>query len=128
MKIIISGVVDIDVAQMDKAMAGAEPLIVGALTQEGCMDYDWCPDPVNPGRIRVFERWESEAALVNHFNNHWYTDMRTHIGQCGITNADVLKYRIGALNQSMTKLVPLAQIFSLKNNRQNHTMIISEDV
>ena len=96
MKIIISGVVDIDVAQMDKAMAGAEPLIVGALTQEGCMDYDWCPDPVNPGRIRVFERWESEASLANHFNNHWYTDMRTHIGQCGITNADVLRYRIGA--------------------------------
>jgi quinol monooxygenase YgiN len=94
MKILISGVVDIDIEQMDKAMAGAKPLIVGALTQDGCMDYDWCPDPVNPGRIRVFERWESEASLVNHFNNHWYTDMRAHIGGCGIKSADVLKYRI----------------------------------
>jgi len=94
MKIIISGVVDIDPDQMDKAMEGAGPLIKGAMTQDGIMDYDWCPDPLTPGRIRVFERWESEEALAAHFQNHWYTDMRAHIGQCGIKSADVLKYRI----------------------------------
>jgi len=105
MKIIISGVVDIDVAQMDKAMAGAEPLIVGALTQEGCMDYDWCPDPVNPGRIRVFERWESEESLANHFNNHWYRSIVLVLPSL-----------------STTKPARLAQIFLLKNNGRNHSM------
>lgn len=94
MKIIISGVVDIDPEQMDKAIELGKPLIEGALTQEGCMDYDWCPDPLTPGRIRVFERWSSQEALEAHFKNHWYSDMREAIGQCGIKNADVLKYRI----------------------------------
>jgi len=94
MKIIISGTVDIDPAQMDKALALGKPLIEGALTQPGCLDYDWCPDPLTPGRIRVFERWSDEAALATHFRNHWYTDMRAAIGQCGIRKADVLKYRI----------------------------------
>ena len=43
MKIIISGTVDIDPEQMEAAMKAAKPLIEGALTQEGIMDYDWCP-------------------------------------------------------------------------------------
>ncbi|MFP6806750.1 MAG: antibiotic biosynthesis monooxygenase [Pseudomonadales bacterium] len=91
---IISGTVDIDPERMDEAMIAARPLIVGALTQDGCMDYDWCPDPITAGRIRVFERWTDEKALSNHFNNHWYTDMRDAMGGFDVRSADVLKYRI----------------------------------
>jgi quinol monooxygenase YgiN len=94
MKIIISGTVDIDPEQMDAALVAAKPLIEGALTQEGCMDYDWCPDPLTPGRIRVFERWASEEALATHFQNKWYNDMRAALGGFGIRGSDVLKYRI----------------------------------
>ena len=97
MKIIISGTVDIDPEKMEAAMATAKPLIEGALTQEGIMDYDWFPDPLTPGRIRVFERWESQKALENHFNNHWYQGMRVALAQFGIRGADVLKYRIDAV-------------------------------
>ena len=63
MKIIISGTVDIDPEQMDAAMAAAKPLIEGALSQEGILDYDWCPDPLVAGRIRVFERWVDTEGL-----------------------------------------------------------------
>jgi len=94
MKIIISGTVDIDPEQMAAAMAAAKPLIEGALSQEGILDYDWCPDPLVAGRIRVFERWVDTASLQNHFNNHWYQDMRVALSQFGIKGADVLKYRI----------------------------------
>ena len=94
MKIIISGTVDIDPDQMDVAMAAAKPLIEGALAQEGCLDYDWCPNPLTPGRIRVFERWTDEASLAHHFNNHWYRDMRAALAKCGPRGADVLKYKI----------------------------------
>ena len=89
MKIIISGTVDIDPEKMSAAMAAGRPLIDGALTQDGCLDYDWCPDPTTEGRIRVFERWASQEALSNHFNNHWYTDMRDAIGSFGLRAADV---------------------------------------
>ena len=102
MKIIISGTVDLDPDQMAAAMAAAKPLIEGALTQEGILDYDWCPDPLTPGRLRVFERWESEQALRNHFNNHWYTDMRMTLAQFGIRGADVLKYQLMQQNRFTT--------------------------
>ena len=94
MKIIISGIVELDPEQRDAALEAAQPLIDGALTQEGCLDYDWFPDPTTPGRLRVFERWSDEEALTRHFNNHWYTDMRMKLAEFGIRGADVLKYRI----------------------------------
>jgi quinol monooxygenase YgiN len=101
---------------MNAAMAAAKPLIEGALTQEGCMDYDWCPDPLTVGRLRVFERWESEAALVTHFQNNWYNDMRAALAQFGIRGADVLKYRIDlaepVYDETMT---PRADFFTDKS-------------
>ena len=71
-RIIISGTVDFPPENVAPALAAGKPLIEGALTEEGCLDYDWCPDPLNPGRVRVFERWASEEALAAHFKAHWY--------------------------------------------------------
>lgn len=79
-----------------RAIETARPLIEGALTEEGCLDYDWCPNPLVPGRIRVFERWASEEALAAHFQSDWYLKMREHIGSFGLTAAVTAKYRVDA--------------------------------
>lgn len=93
-RIIITGTVDMPPENVAPALAAAKPLIDGALTEPGCLDYDWCPDPRIPGRIRVLERWESEAALAAHFQCDWYLNMRTHLGTFGITGASVAKFRV----------------------------------
>lgn len=93
-RIIISGTVDLPPENLEAALAAGKPLIEGALTEEGCLDYDWCPEPLTPGRLRVFERWESEEALAAHFQTRWYTEMRDTIGKFGIIAADTAKYRV----------------------------------
>ena len=93
-RIIISGTIDMPPENVAPALESAQPLIEGALTEPGCLDYDGCPDPRIPGRIRVFERWESEEALAGHFQLNWYKDMREHLGKYGITGADTAKYRV----------------------------------
>lgn len=93
-RIIISGTVDMPPENIGPAMEAARPLIEGALEEQGCLDYDWCPDPRIPGRIRVFERWASEADLHAHLNDKWYFDMRDCLGSFGITGAETLKYRV----------------------------------
>jgi len=97
-RIIISGYIDMPPENTQQAIESARPLIEGALTEEGCLDYDWCPNPLVPGRIRVFERWESEEALAGHFKTDWYLKMREHIGGFGLTNAVTAKYRVDAEN------------------------------
>lgn len=93
-RIIISGTVDLPPDRLDAALEAARPLIEGALTEPGCLDYDWCPDPLHPGRIRVFERWVDEASLAAHFQAEWYLRMRDTLGAFGIIAADTAKYRV----------------------------------
>jgi quinol monooxygenase YgiN len=93
-RIIISGTVDLPPEKLDEALEAARPLIEGALTEPGCLDYDWCPDPLHPGRLRVFERWESEQALAQHFRDQWYLRMRETLGSFGLLGAETAKYRV----------------------------------
>lgn len=92
--IIISGTVDLDPEQLPAALEAARPLIEGARAQPGCLDYDWCPDPLRAGRVRVFERWTDEAALAAHFAGDWYRPMRETLGRHGIVGASTAKYRV----------------------------------
>jgi quinol monooxygenase YgiN len=93
-RIIISGTINLPPENVQRAIETARPLIEGALTEEGCLDYDWCPNPLVPGRIRVFERWESTEALAAHFKTDWYLKMRDHIGGFGLISAETAKYRV----------------------------------
>jgi len=95
-KIVISAQIDLDPAQRDAALKSAQKWIDGALSQPGCIHYDWSADLNNPSRVNVFEEWESEEALAAHFRDPAYTGMRDHIGQFGITGAVSRKYRVDA--------------------------------
>lgn len=34
--------------------------------EPGCLEYTFAPDPIDPGRVVLFERWESREALDAH--------------------------------------------------------------
>ena len=102
-RIIISGTIDMPPENTLRAIETARPLIEGALTEEGCLDYDWCPNPLVPGRIRILERWESEEALAAHFKSDWYLKMREHIGNFGLMTEC-------SLHSSKAKVVNLYRI------------------
>ena len=94
MSIIVAGTVDVDPAQRDAALEAARGPMERTRAQKGCMDYNWSPDPLTPGRIYVFERWESQDDLAAHFKGPYYLEMRETIGRHGLAGADVSKYRI----------------------------------
>jgi quinol monooxygenase YgiN len=91
--ILIAGTVTVDPERRDEAIVAACPHMVDTRAQEGCIDYVWSADPLVPGRIYVFERWENQAALEAHFKGPYYLAMRNTIASFGLTGADVLKYR-----------------------------------
>ena len=35
-------------------------------SEAGCITYAFSPDPLDPSRVLLFERWESKAALADH--------------------------------------------------------------
>lgn len=62
----------------------------------GCLDFARSPDPNDPGRINVYERWESEEALPA-FRSACTDDGETDAPQ--VLAADVAQYEVSAVGQ-----------------------------
>ncbi len=95
-KIVISAQIDLPADKREEALKTAQPFIDGALSQDGCIHYDWSADLNNPKRVNVFEEWKSEAALAHHFANKHYAGMLGHLGGFGLEGAISRKYRVDA--------------------------------
>lgn len=94
MRILISGEIDLAPEAREKALIDARPLIEAALAEKGCVHYAWTADLSTPGRVHVFEEWESEADLAAHLAAKPYLDMAGHLAAVGIKNASTRKYRV----------------------------------
>jgi quinol monooxygenase YgiN len=91
--ILIAGTVDVDPQKRDDALVAACPHMTATRAQKGCIDYVWSADPMVPGRVYVFERWEDEASLRKHFEGEHYLNMRNSWGGFGKLSTDIWKYR-----------------------------------
>ncbi len=92
--ILISGTVDVDPDRRDAALEAGRPHMEATRAWKGCLDYVWSADPLVPGRIYVYERWESAAELASHFEGPHYLAMRNMIAAHGLRGVDVLKHRV----------------------------------
>ena len=92
--ILIAGTVDVDPERVEEALEAGKPHMAATRAQAGCLDYQWSADRLTPGRIYVYERWESEAALKAHFDGPHYLAMRDTIAAHGLRGADTLKFRV----------------------------------
>jgi len=61
--IIVSGKLYVDPEARHEYLAGCLSVIEQARTAPGCLDFVLAADPVEPGRINVYEQWESDAHL-----------------------------------------------------------------
>jgi len=61
--IIIAGRLQVDRADRDRYVADCIAVVQQARTAQGCLDFAITADTVEPDRINVYERWESDAHL-----------------------------------------------------------------
>ena len=94
MPIVISGEIDLAPEARERALLDAKPLIDAALAEKGCVHYAWTADLSLPGRVHVFEEWETEADLACHLSAEPYRDMAGHLASVGIKAAVTRKYRV----------------------------------
>ncbi|MBF7015265.1 putative quinol monooxygenase (plasmid) [Novosphingobium resinovorum] len=94
MTILIVATMQLDPAHAERIVHEARPLIEASLEEPGCLAYSWALDPLNPGRIEVFEKWTDEAALAHHFTLPNYTEMRTQLRSAGPIESRSRKYLV----------------------------------
>jgi quinol monooxygenase YgiN len=65
--IIVSGIMTFNPSAHDRVVDLARVLTTETLKEPGCRTYGFWADPDMPGRFRIFEEWESQEALTEHF-------------------------------------------------------------
>jgi quinol monooxygenase YgiN len=105
--VIVAGHVLVDPAERDDYLSGWVEVVRQARRTPGCLDFSLSADPIEPGRINVFERWESEAA-VETFRGSGASDEQG----AEIVSAEVAEYHVTSekiLDDAATTLVFLTR-------------------
>ncbi|GIE94944.1 putative quinol monooxygenase [Paractinoplanes rishiriensis] len=92
--LIIAGALHVDPADRDRYLDAVRDVSRTARQAPGCLDFVQAPDPLDPARINVYERWESDEDLLR-FRESGGPDLDLP----PLTSADVRKYRIGSVEE-----------------------------
>ena len=65
MPIIVAGKLTIKPGSRDDFLAQSLDAVLVARTNEGCEDFSVSPDPIDPDRVNIFEKWKVRSALEN---------------------------------------------------------------
>lgn len=61
--VIVAGHIVVDPQHRESYLADCVSVVEQARWTAGCLDFAITADLVEPGRINIFERWESQAAV-----------------------------------------------------------------
>jgi quinol monooxygenase YgiN len=90
--IIVSGHLDVAPAGRDGYLADCRAVVEQARAAPGCLDFALSADLLAPGRINVYERWESDEDLAR-----FRGDGPAGSQQEQILDASVARYRVSAV-------------------------------
>lgn len=90
--IVIEGTVRIPPANLEAARPVMEQMICASRAEPGCIDYAYSVDVLDPGLVRVTERWASREALAAHFKSAHMATWRAFFPELGITDRSLRLY------------------------------------
>jgi quinol monooxygenase YgiN len=61
--VIVAGHITVDPHQRESYLAGCMSVVEKARRADGCLDFAITADLLDPGRVNLFDRWESQAAV-----------------------------------------------------------------
>jgi len=64
--VIVGGTFEVDPDQREQFIAGRAALMRSSRAEQGCLEYTFCADPIDPARVVLYERWASQADLDAH--------------------------------------------------------------
>ncbi len=90
--IIVSGIMTVDPSSHDRLVELARTVATESLKEAGCHAYGLWADPDVRGRFRIFEEWESQEALTEHFATPHFAAFGSSLGDLGLAGMDIHRY------------------------------------
>ena len=64
--LVVAGTIDVEPAQRQAFLEGRRDAVRSTLEEPGCIEYAFSADLLDPGRVRIFEQWETGQHLDAH--------------------------------------------------------------
>jgi quinol monooxygenase YgiN len=64
--VIVGGVFTVDPEHREAFLAGRKGIMEHSRAEQGCIEYTFSADPLDPGRVVLFEKWETQEDLDAH--------------------------------------------------------------
>lgn len=77
-----------------QARAALICVIEATRAEAGCIDYAYAEDVLEPGLIRVSEKWETREALAVHFEAQHMERWREERAGFGMSDRDMMAYEV----------------------------------
>ena len=96
--LLILGTVRLPPENLPRARAAMERMIAASRAEDGCLDYAYAQDVLDPGLIRISERWRDRASLDAHFAAPAIAEWRSTWPELGISGRDLSVYETDGPN------------------------------
>lgn len=93
--LIVSGVIEVSEAAIPEATEAAIEMMSETAREPGCLIYDFSQVLGQPGRFRIYEEWDSEAALEAHFSTPHMARFREVLSTLDIVSRAIFTIKDG---------------------------------
>lgn len=87
--IIVTGEIEIDPTDIEPLRAAAINMMDETAKEAGCRFYRFYQDLQHPGKVRVYEEWESEAHLQAHMETAHMKAWRAALSEIAIRSRKI---------------------------------------
>jgi len=90
---IVAGHIVVEPGDRDTYLAGCISVVRAARQANGCLDFAVSADPVEPGRVNVYERWQSRAAVEEFRGSGPSEELGAAISEVVVSEYEVVQVR-----------------------------------
>jgi len=99
--LVISGTVKVKSETRAEAAQAALKMAKATLAEPGCKSYGFYADLEDPNTLRIFEVWEDEAALMQHFQSPHMAEFNTVIPRFLAAPPSIDRYDVSGVSKLM---------------------------
>ncbi|UCI21202.1 antibiotic biosynthesis monooxygenase [Mesorhizobium sp. B2-1-8] len=93
--LLIIGTIRLPPDRLDEARPVMERMVRASRAEDGCLEYSYAQDVLDPGLIRVTEAWRDRPALDAHFRSPHIADWRATWPELGIGERNLVLHEAG---------------------------------
>jgi quinol monooxygenase YgiN len=93
--ILVIGTIRLPPHRLEQARGTMQRMVEASRAEDGCLEYSYAEDVLEPGLIRVCERWRDAAALERHFAAAHLAEWRASWAGLDIGERNLVQYDVG---------------------------------